>query len=536
MSLAGAPGSLKRLAIVAHYDPDGEVHAHVYELLRQLREVAADIIIVSTNLGAAGAAALEPYGMVLTKPNLGYDFASWRLGIEEARRHFRLSDYDEILTVNDSFYLLRDGVLAAACDEAAVRELDIWSLTASQQVLFHLQSFFLAFRRGVFEGTWFDRFWSGVWEYGDRDFVVSQYELALTQQAQAAGLRVGTLFDPATSPLVPAIDRGVNPTHILWKQLARAVGIAKVELVQRNPHRLDISTLLDLAAPAQLAALRAHKRVLGGQQVAMVHPVDEAAQFARQSAASVAVHVHLHYSELVDELMLATRQVPVPCDVFVTVTDTVNLGLIVKRIKAHRRDSRILLVDNRGRDILPFVSLLNAGVFAPYAAVCKVHSKRSTYSQRGDQWRKSLVSPLLGSSASVLDILDAFRVQDRLGVVVPRGAFVREGRHWGGNRPRVEVAAGRMGGGFGPGHTPLAFPAGSMYWFRPAALEPLRKLQLTENDFETEAGAQDATMAHVVERLVGISAWISGHDVAETDALDVALTPMGEDSSSIPVF
>ncbi len=40
----------------------------------------------------------------------------------------------------------------------------------------------------------------------------------------------------------------------------------------------------------------------------------------------------------------------------------------------------MLEVENRGRDILPLVSLVNAGYLDPYHVILKVHTKRS-------QWR-----------------------------------------------------------------------------------------------------------------------------------------------------
>ena len=43
------------------------------------------------------------------------------------------------------------------------------------------------------------------------------------------------------------------------------------------------------------------------------------------------------------------------------------------------RNVRVLDVENRGRDILPLVGLVNAGYLDPYHVVLKVHTKRSEW-------------------------------------------------------------------------------------------------------------------------------------------------------------
>ncbi|MFC3119954.1 rhamnan synthesis F family protein [Jhaorihella thermophila] len=53
--------------------------------------------------------------------------------------------------------------------------------------------------------------------------------------------------------------------------------------------------------------------------------------------------------------------------------------------------ARVWAMPNRGRDILPFLHLAQSGVLAPYAAVCKLHGKKSPIAEMampgGSVWR-----------------------------------------------------------------------------------------------------------------------------------------------------
>ena len=70
----------------------------------------------------------------------------------------------------------------------------------------------------------------------------------------------------------------------------------------------------------------------------------------------------------------------------------------------------------------------------------------------------------------------------------------------------------------------LWFPAGSMFWTRPEVLLPLADLGLTAADFGPETGAVDGTLAHAVERYLGVLAASQGLAVIEAPDVDRLLS------------
>ena len=218
--------------------------------------------------------------------------------------------------------------------------------------------------------------------------------------------------------------------------------------------------------------------------------------------ARLAVVVHSHFPEVLPELLAALDALPEPFDLLVTTT-----AREVEADAAGAASVRVFHVENRGRDILPLLRLVNAGLLDGYELVCKVHTKKSTwraaggrFAGDGSEWRSTLVAGILGSRALVQSILAAFDSRPHL-MMVTAPAQVLGPSYWGANLPLVMLLGRRGGIRVAPGS--LRFAAGSMYWARGTVLVRLRDLHLTSAHFDAESGQDDGTTAHAVERYLG---------------------------------
>lgn len=174
----------------------------------------------------------------------------------------------------------------------------------------------------------------------------------------------------------------------------------------------------------------------------------------------------------------------------------------------------VAVLPNRGRDILPMLSVLSLREFGRYQTVVKIHGKKSVWRQDsekfagdGDTWRAELLCGVLPSKVECAQIAREFATRDDLMVATAPGQLLGA-RYWGHNLPRTMALARRLG--FTPNPASLQFPAGSMYWIRPEILEELRNLDLSFAEFEEETGQDDGTTAHAIERLVGLLAARAG--------------------------
>lgn len=223
-----------------------------------------------------------------------------------------------------------------------------------------------------------------------------------------------------------------------------------------------------------------------------------------------AVVAHLFYLDLLPEILSCRAQLPEDAVLHLTVPED--------RVE----QARLLLAtvplvvihpcENRGRDIAPFIALLNAGTFEAYDAVLKLHTKRSTHLMDGEIRRKLLFDMLAGDRYSTSRILAAFENKDT-GMLGWGASYRTASPYWMSNESRVREIGKRMG-------VPdellrLGFFEGSMFWFRPSALDRLRRLGLLTDDFEAEAGQLDGTLHHAIERCFTIAARADGFKVRD---------------------
>jgi rhamnosyltransferase len=200
-------------------------------------------------------------------------------------------------------------------------------------------------------------------------------------------------------------------------------------------------------------------------------------------------------------LHLALQAIPEPWDLYVTVPEFACTRAL-ERVARDHPSVRFLPGANRGRDVLPFLRLLEMGVFDRYDAVCKLHSKRSPHMNSGDAWLNQVLLALLGSANGVTTLLSRFRNDPRLGLVGPSALAIHPGNplHLAKNRAVIDAVSTR--GGISTAAASASFFAGTMFWFRPTAMTSVRKLGLTTRDFPLEMAQTDGTVAHAVERLV----------------------------------
>jgi len=242
----------------------------------------------------------------------------------------------------------------------------------------------------------------------------------------------------------------------------------------------------------------------------------------------IGIFLHLYYTELWPEFAAILNQLKRPFDLWIT-----HCGIGDETLEDIRRvfpGSEVIQIENRGRDVWPFISLLNDNIVGRYDYVCKIHSKKSKHGGGsgegllGGRWRRRALYDLLAFGRAEM-ICEMFASQPELGLVGPRAlrlpnALYDRSNAWGKTATKNITRTLAIAIGAEINDTSLDFFAGSMFWARPAALESLQRLGLQREDFPEESGQLDGEIQHAIERLFSISTIRAGLKIGDVSPIE----------------
>jgi len=506
-----------KAAIVAHYDPESLWRDNFLAMLDVLTRVAERIVVVTTSADIGDLPASLPSIDLIRRPNIGYDFYSYRVG----HAHLTRAQQPEGIYILNSSLVLLDAEkfqrlledLASAARSTAVR-----AVTSSTQLGWHLQSYLLYVDLGKTPRGWLAGFLDRVEPQNTKFETILRNEIGFGRCIEKDGIAAEALFAPPAFYEAEVEQAGISWSEVNWTHwagvdLAARWGFAKGELLRSNPHKLGLDAVWAAASPALLSGA---KQMVGstegfyksdGQGLTQLSQTKGASLVRewvqsnkhRVENARVAVALHLFYVDLLEEILDYLENICEPFDLFITTPFEADVPRILATTGKRGLAVTIALTENKGRDVGPFLSLLRARMLDKYDAVLKLHSKKSLYSEQGKSWRRQILAPLCGDSLTVFKSLALVRRPD-VGVVGPSRYFLTNEKYWGANKGNLHTILTAGGVQKAAADPALAFFAGTMFWFKPAALFAIHAMPEAVFEFEAENGKQDGTLAHAWER------------------------------------
>jgi lipopolysaccharide biosynthesis protein len=126
---------------------------------------------------------------------------------------------------------------------------DFWGMTDSFEISWHLQSYFIVFKRPVLQSSAIGQFFHSVLPYRDKDQLIRSYEIGMTKFVCEQGFRPAAYVPFASWEKTPARAKRLcrkrqNPTCFHPMRLIEAgMPLVKCQLLRDNPGRLDMAPI-----------------------------------------------------------------------------------------------------------------------------------------------------------------------------------------------------------------------------------------------------------------------------------------------------
>ncbi|UWL60240.1 rhamnan synthesis F family protein [Brucella pseudintermedia] len=490
-------------AIIAHFDPKGKKTKNWNELLKCISAVCDSGVVVSTGITRADICAARSMGFnVITRENVGYDFLSYAVGLDASKY---ASPSAKRLVCNDSIYVSDPTKFINALRALIDDPRDVMFLTKSKEVFLHGQSFGFSLSSALFNRRAFREFFNSIRPQPTKWSIIVAYELGFTRLLDELNVSWSALIDADDLNYLKDsnLKEEVNPSHYFADEILKRYGFAKIERLISNPKKFSNSKLVDDCISKYKSELIELK--LGD---------------TRERPKAIVI-CHCHYLEVVDEIISYLDRLPDGCRIYISSSSSDILTQFTLKWRRRHIPLHVVCLENWGRDVRPFVHIIQSLDMADDVPILKIHGKRSLYSPDGEAWRRELFRYLLPTEDGILKILDKFEKIPELGILGAPGSYVSNAEYWGSNRERIKSLLRQND--IECEDSDLGFFAGTMYWIRSqCAVRSFANIDISA--FEAEASQRDGTLGHALERSVPMMLRAEGWQLMELDS-DEPLNP-----------
>ncbi len=229
---------------------------------------------------------------------------------------------------------------------------------------------------------------------------------------------------------------------------------------------------------------------------------------------NIAVVVHLFYTDLWKDIEKKLNNLPYKYQLIVSLTKGHFNQRDIKKIKKYKQNADILVLENKGMDVLPFLKSLER-VDKKTKYILKIQSKKSLHAPGvGSRWFKDMLEHVLPKKEEVDLILHNLEYTD-IGMI---GGSIIDGcdrtfTRGEDREPKVsEKLMSLLLDYFGEEETNYKWISGTIFWTRFDIISKLADKKFIEFVEKNQplGYSQDDTLVHAIERYFGKLVYDSG--------------------------
>lgn len=206
----------KHFCIYASYHEKSRIRPDVFEQIKNLSLKYSIVYVVSADESIKKdplyAKLSELVSKIIIRDNMGYDFGSWKVGINFLRD--KIKNIKSLLLMNDSLYgpiFSMDEIISNTINSP----FDITSMTASNQFGYHGQSYYISYSNKIINSEVFQFFWKNcpiknINSDEDKIRMILKYEVRFYQLLLKMNFSHTVLFN---------LESKLNPSIYSWNKL-----------------------------------------------------------------------------------------------------------------------------------------------------------------------------------------------------------------------------------------------------------------------------------------------------------------------------
>lgn len=524
--------SSKRLLIYTHYNPQGLLSSYVLFTLKKMNPFYQRVIFVSNSpIRSKHREELsEVTDKIIQRENKGFDFAAWRDAIFMEGWN-KIEEYDYLTLMNDTcFGPMYD--LSPFFKKMENKEVDYWGITEhtdlktgfwrfGHNIIAHLQSYFISYGKQVLKSAAFQSFWENVEECEDVEDVIDKYEIGLSQVLGAEDFSFAAYLPADNFP--ERIQNQVTffQPHLLIEKKSPFI---KVKSIFFFKHPEYLRKKIEEHTNYSYSFIEEHitQTFLPNKSLTVLNKnyvLPDGKSDEGKSSLKIAIHLHAYFVDGVEKFLSRFKEIQSDIDIYIT-TDTKEkkkyVDKFIEEFNLHHSRVEIILTENRGRDILPWLRISNR--LDAYDIVGHFHVKRSATVEKwvAQAWMDDLCDSLLSNADW---IFNQFEKDELVGIVIPdmpyyfkvlEDFFPQQNGNdhllqlWSKLNVRKTLDEEYL--------NKAIMSYGTMFWYRPAALRPLMDVEKFDKQFLPEPLPHTNAFPHSFEGIVVYVAWSQNFD------------------------
>ena len=527
----------KRAAIFFFYDKDGIADRYIGLFLQELIQYVERLVIVCNGriTPSTRRMFLKYSDEIIVRENEGFDVWAHKTGLEYVGWD-ALREYDEVILTNHTMM----GPIypfSEMFDAMAARKFDFWGITKHYQIDFdpfecnpfgyipeHIQSSFIVYSKAFMQKDDLKAYWDNAKMPRSYKEAVGLHETFFTKHFADLGYSWDVYVNTDEDKRLNADILVLEPVLLIKKYrcpvfkrrsffqsmdyvLQNTIGQIGKELFNYLHDETSFNT--DLILENIIRTCHASDFV---ENLALTYVLSntELTDVASSRSLRIALLMHLHYMDLLDDSLLHAAAMPAYADIYVTTTSQENKEAIESVFSVLPNKIEVRIVKNRGRSESGLLIGLS-DVVDHYDVACFWHDKKTGQvlpASVGKSFAYQTTECSLCSTEFVENVIKTFERNPYLGLLVTPEPYynvyntVAMGNGWGPNFDNTKALAEKMNLTvlMSPEKPPIA-SLGSVFYFRCKALKKLFDYGWTYDMMPPEPNNTDGTILHAIERI-----------------------------------